>query len=84
MKLFSELLSLTKRQMINVKTEFSFLVLNSSQNICQATGTGNGNGIGDWDWGLGLGTGMGMGMTHPQLLTMKECSDRKVPLVKMS
>ena len=58
MKLFSELLSLTKRQMINVKTEFSFLVLNSSQNICQATGTGTGNGIGDWDWRPGLETGI--------------------------
>ena len=62
---------------------------NPKINYCQATGTGTGTG----NWESRIETvpvltvkcpGPPTTTTHPQLLTMMECSDKKVPLVRMS
>ena len=68
-----------------------FSSVSSSVIVVKGLGLSLGLGIGD----LGLGMGMGMGnsdsasviswaTTHHPPTTMKECSDKQVPLVNMS
>ena len=74
--------------MLNSSFLFTLILCCDCEWYCQATGTGT------WDWESKIENrnspsadskiSQATTTTHPQLLTMKEMSDNKVPLVRMS